>query len=64
MSKDRWAYWGLGAFVKDRKKEKQGRKVCGLLSERLGAVLSIVKPLQTLSLKAIMTARLDLVLKQ
>lgn len=64
MSKDRWAYRGMEAFIKDRKKEVQGRKVCGLLSERLGAELSIVKPLQTMSLKAIMTARLDLVLKQ
>lgn len=54
----------MGTFIKDKKKEEQGRKVCSLLLERLGAVLSIMKQLQTMSWRAIMTARLELVLKQ
>lgn len=39
FSKDRWANRSLGTFLKDKKKEKQGRKVCGLLSEGLGVYL-------------------------
>lgn len=38
-----------GAFIKNREKGEQGRKICDLLSEGLGGVCSIVKQLQIVS---------------